>query len=66
MVKDKSKMRVENELKEKRSRMTMNVDEMRLKNTLSHEVHVTQKKTHTMVEAVSGSPCGVVVPPQKG
>ena len=32
----------ENELKEKRSCMTMNVDEMRLKNTLSHEVHVTQ------------------------
>ena len=29
------------ELKEKRSCMTMNVDEMRLKNTLSHEVHVT-------------------------
>ena len=36
----------EDELKEKRSCMTMNVDEMRLKNTLSHEVHVTrhQKK----------------------
>ena len=33
---------MENELKEKRSCMTMNVDEMRLKNTLSHEVHVTQ------------------------
>ena len=31
----------EDELKEKRSCMTMNVDEMRLKNTLSHEVHVT-------------------------
>ena len=30
----------EDELKEKRSCMTMNVDEMRLKNTLSHEVHV--------------------------
>ena len=30
------------ELKEKRSCMTMNVDEMRLKNTLSHEVHVTR------------------------
>ena len=29
----------EDELKEKRS--CMNVDEMRLKNTLSHEVHVT-------------------------
>ena len=32
----------EDELKEKRSCMTMKVDEMRLKNTLSHEVHVTQ------------------------
>ena len=31
----------EGEVKEKRSWMTMNVDEMRLKNTLSHEVHVT-------------------------
>ena len=30
------------ELKEKRSCMTMNANEMRLKNTLSHEVHVTQ------------------------
>ena len=30
----------EDELKEKRSCMTMNVDEMRLKNTLCHEVHV--------------------------
>ena len=38
--------REESEVKEKRSCMTMNVDEMRLKNTLSHEVHVTrhQKK----------------------
>ena len=34
--------REEGEVKEKRSCMTMNVDEMRLKNTLSHEVHVTQ------------------------
>ena len=34
--------REEGEVKEKRSWMTMNVDEMRLKNTLSHEVHVTQ------------------------
>ena len=33
--------REESEVKEKRSCMTMNVDEMRLKNTLSHEVHVT-------------------------
>ena len=32
----------EGEVKEKRSCKTMNVDEMRLKNTLSHEVHVTQ------------------------
>ena len=31
----------EDELKEKRSCMTTNVDEMRLKNTLSHEVRVT-------------------------
>ena len=40
----------EDELKEKRSCMTMNVDEMRFKNTLSHEVHVTQtskRKTKT-------------------
>ena len=34
--------REEGEVKEKRSCMTMNVDEMGLKNTLSHEVHVTQ------------------------
>ena len=34
--------REEGEVKEKRSCMTMNVDEIRLKNTLSHEVHVTQ------------------------
>ena len=33
--------REESEVKEKRSCMTMNVDGMRLKNTLSHEVHVT-------------------------
>ena len=33
---------MENELKEKRSCMKMGVDEVRLKNTLSHEVHVTQ------------------------
>ena len=30
------------EINEKRSCMTMNVDEMRLKNTLSHEVYVTR------------------------
>ena len=34
--------RAESEVREKRSCMTMNADEMRLKNTLSHEVHVTQ------------------------
>ena len=34
--------REESEFKKKRSCMTVNVDEMRLKNTLSHEVHVTQ------------------------
>ena len=34
--------REEGEVKEKRSCMTMNVDGMRLKNTLSHKVHVTQ------------------------
>ena len=34
--------REEGEVKEKRSCMTMNVDGMRLKNTWSHEVHVTQ------------------------
>ena len=34
--------RDEGEVKEKRSCMTMNVDGMRHKNTLSHEVHVTQ------------------------
>ena len=34
----------EDELKEKRSCMTMNVDEMRLKNTLSHELRVTRHR----------------------
>ena len=34
--------REEGELKEKRSCKTMKIDEVRLKNTLSHEVHVTQ------------------------
>ena len=34
--------REEGEAKEKRSCMTVHVDEMRLKNTLSHEVHVTR------------------------
>ena len=49
--------REEGEVKEKRSCMTMNVDEMRLKNTLSHEVHVPwcstsqgAKSTPTCVE----------------
>ena len=42
-VKDQVEVeREESEVKEKRSWMTMNVDEMRLKNTLSHEVHVTR------------------------
>ena len=34
--------REKGEVKEKRSCMTMNVNEMRLKNTLSHDVHVTR------------------------
>ena len=43
----------EDELKEKRSCMTMNVDEMRLKNTLSHEVHVTRHHKKDEVYALS-------------
>ena len=39
--------REEGEVKEKRSWMTVNVDEMRLKNTSSHEVHVTQRCNET-------------------
>ena len=42
---DEGQVKVERddgEVKEKRSWMTMSVDEMRLKNTLSCEVHVTQ------------------------
>ena len=51
---------MENELKEKRSCMTMNVDEMRLKNTLSHEVHVTQtSKERRRLRALSA--CSHVV-----
>ena len=41
------------ELKERRSCMTMNVDEMRLKNTLSHEVHVTQHQKKDEDHALS-------------
>ena len=51
---------MENQLKEKRSCMTMNVDEMRLKNTLSHEVHVTQtSKERRRLRALSA--CSQVV-----
>ena len=46
--------REEGEVKEKRSCMTMNVDEMRLKNTLSHEVHVTH---HQGVTKTTRSQC---------
>ena len=42
------------ELKEKRSCMTMNVDEMRLKSTLSHEVYVTH---HQGVTKTTCSQC---------
>ena len=52
--------REEGEVKEKRSCMTMNVDEMRLKNTLSHEVHVTQtSRGGTKLRALSA--CSQVV-----
>ena len=52
--------REEGEVKEKRSCMTMNVDEMRLKNTLSHEVHVTQtSKERRRLRALSA--CSHVV-----
>ena len=52
--------REEGEVKEKRSCMTMNVDEMRLKNTLSHEVHVTQtSRGVTKLRALSA--CSQVV-----
>ena len=52
--------REEGEVKEKRSCMTMNVDEMRLKNTLSHEVHVTQTSSgETKLRALSA--CSQVV-----
>ena len=50
----------EGEVKEKRSCMTMNVDEMRLQNTLSHEVHVTQtSKERRRLRALSA--CSHVV-----
>ena len=52
--------REEGEVKKKRSCMTMNVDEMRLKNTLSHEVHVTQtSRGVTKLRALSA--CSQVV-----
>ena len=52
--------REESEVKEKRTWMTMNVDEMRLKNTLSHEVHVTQtSRGVTKLRALSA--CSQVV-----
>ena len=52
--------REEGEVKEKRSCMTMNVDGMRLKNTLSHEVHVTQtSRGVTKLRALSA--CSQVV-----
>ena len=52
--------REEGEVKEKRSCMTMNVDEMRLKNTLSHEVHVTRhQKERRRLRALSA--CSLVV-----
>ena len=52
--------REESEVKEKRSCTTMNVDRMRLKNTLSHEVHVTQtSRGVTKLRALSA--CSQVV-----
>ena len=52
--------REEGEVKEKRSCVTVNVDEMRLKNTLSHEVHVTQtSRGVTKLRALSA--CSQVV-----
>ena len=52
--------REEGEVKEKRSCMTVNVDKMRLKNTLSHEVHVTQtSRGVTKLRALSA--CSQVV-----
>ena len=41
-------VREEGEVKAKRPWMTMTVDEMRLKNTLSHEMHVTQPSRGVM------------------
>ena len=51
--------REEGEVKEKRSCVTMNVDEMRLKNTLNHEVHVTHHEGVTKLRALSA--CSQVV-----
>ena len=53
--------REEGEVKEKRSCMTMNVDEMRLKNTLSHEVHVTQTSKGETKTTRSQCKCSQVV-----
>ena len=52
--------REEGEVKEKRSCMTMNVDGMRLKNTLSHEVHVTQTSRGVTKQRALGA-CSQVV-----
>ena len=55
--------REEGEVKEKRSCMTMNVDGMRLKNTLSHEVDVTHhegvttKTTRSQCMLTGCAPC---------
>ena len=52
--------REEGEVNERRSYMTMNVYEMRLKDTLSHEVHVTQtSRGVTKLRALSA--CSQVV-----
>ena len=45
--------REEGEVKERRSWMTMNVDGMRLKNTLSHEVRVTRHQERRRLRALS-------------
>ena len=52
--------REEGEVKEKRSCMTMNVDAMRLTNTLSHEVHVTQT-SRGVTKVCALSACSQVV-----
>ena len=53
--------REEGEVKEKRSCMTMNVDEMRLKNTLNHEVRVTQTSRGVQRRLRALSACSQVV-----